>query len=201
MAARTEREIILAHTNHWFRHSEWSVEKFGLELLAPALAAADLVEQLAEPETGAEYMRSRKAWGQRLNRVFNGTAPFPLEWKGVWLQCLPEEYAREALRDCLALFDVPNLRVPAFSPAPVPSVPSRFGELMQEFGQFVAASTPAHNGRYDRNDDPVEVERMLKEGTDAVLAMISELMAIAAGTGRSLPALQLLVSGAEVANV
>lgn len=199
MAARTEREIVLGHTNQWFRHSEWSVEKFGLELLAPALAAADLVDPLAEPETGAEYMRSRKAWGQRLNRIFNGTAPFPLEWKGVWLKCLPEATARDALRDCLALFEVPDLRLPSFSPAPLPSVPSHFGELMQEIGQFVAASTPAHNGRYDRNDDPVAVERMLKEGTEAVLAMISELMAIAAGTGRSLPALQLLVSGEKVA--
>jgi len=175
MAARTEREIVLEATNLWFRHSEWSVEKFAHERLAPALAAADLVEPLAEPADGEEYLRSRKAWGQRLNRIFNGTAPFPLEWKQVWLDCL--------------------------SPSPAAAVPARIGEVMEEVGQFIAAAKPSHNGRYDRNDDPAEVDRMLKEGVDAVFALINELTSVAAGTGRPLPALQLLLNqGKAVAN-
>lgn len=201
MAARTEREIVLEATNLWFRHSEWSVEKFAHERLAPALAAADLVEPLAEPTDGEEYLRSRKAWGQRLNRIFNGTAPFPLEWKQVWLDCLPPAEAKRAQQECLALIGVPNLRLPTLSPSPAAAVPARIGEVMEEVGQFIAAAKPSHNGRYDRNDDPTEVDRMLKEGTDAVFAMINELVSVAAGTGRPLPALQLLLNqGKAVAN-
>lgn len=201
MAARTEREIVLEATNLWFRHSEWSVEKFAHERLAPALAAADLVEPLAEPADGEEYLRSRKAWGQRLNRIFNGTAPFPLEWKQVWLDCLPPDDAKRALQACLALIGVPNLRLPTLSPAPAAAVPARIGEVMEEVGQFIAAAKPSHNGRYDRNDDPAEVDRMLKEGVDAVFALINELTSVAAGTGRPLPALQLLLDqGKAVAN-
>lgn len=201
MAARTEREIVLEVTNLWFRHSEWSVEKFAHERLAPALAAADLVEPLAEPTDGEEYLRSRKAWGQRLNRIFNGTAPFPLEWKQVWLDCLPPAEATRAQQECLALIGVPNLRLPTLSPSPVAAVPARIGEVMEEVGQFIAAAKPSHNGRYDRNDDPTEVDRMLKEGVDAVFALINELTSVAAGTGRPLPALQLLLNqGKAVAN-
>jgi len=201
MAARTEREIVLEATNLWFRHSEWSVEKFAHERLAPALAAADLVEPLAEPADGEEYLRSRKAWGQRLNRIFNGTAPFPLEWKQVWLDCLPPDDAKRAQQECLALIGVPNLRLPNLSPSPAAAVPARIGEVMEEVGQFIAAAKPSHNGRYDRNDDPAEVDRMLKEGVDAVFALINELTSVAAGTGRPLPALQLLLDqGKAVAN-
>lgn len=196
MAARTEREIVLDQTNLWFRNSEWSVEKFASEKLAPALAAADLVEPLDLPETGEDYLRGRKAWGQRLNRVFNGTAPFPLEWLRVWLDCLPETYRLEARRECLALYEVLDLRVPQITPALVPSVPANLGAITTEFGQFIAASRPAHNGRYDRNDDPAEVEQMLKEGAEVVMTMVSELMAIAAGTGRHLPDLLRLVAPA-----
>jgi len=193
MEQQNERDLILQYTNQWFRNSEWSMERFGLERLAPALTACELIEPLAEPETGDEYLKSRRAWGQRINRIFNGSQPFPLEWRKVWLQCMPEEYSRPAWRECLALFDVVDLRVPKFSPNPVPAVPSRLGEVTREFGEFLSASGPAHNGRYDRGDDPSAVDKMLTEGTDAVLAIISELVAIAAGTGRVIPALQGLV--------
>lgn len=196
MERQNERDVILSYTNLWFRTSEWSMERFGSELLAPALAARQLIEPLGEPGSGDEYLRARRAWGQRINRIFNGTQPFPLEWRAVWLQCLPEEHSRPAWRDCLALFDVVDLRVPKFSPSPVPAVPSRLGDVTREFGEFLSASAPAHNGRYDRGDDPVAVDKMLAEGTDVVLALISELVAIAAGTGRTIPALQGLVDKA-----
>lgn len=79
MVARTEREIVLETTGLWFRHSEWSVEKFAHERLAPALVAAGLLEpEVIASATGDEYLRCRKAWGQRLNRIFNGSAPSPL---------------------------------------------------------------------------------------------------------------------------
>jgi len=195
MAARTEREIVLETTGLWFRHSEWSVEKFAHERLAPALVEAGLLEpEVIASATGDEYLRCRKAWGQRLNRIFNGTAPFPLEWKQVWIDCLPEAEARLAQQACLDLIGVPNLRLPTLVQPPSPGTLARMSEVLEEVGQFIAAARPSHNGRYDRADDPAEVDRMLKEGTDAVLALINELVAVAAGTGRPLPALQLLIN-------
>lgn len=195
MEQQTERDIILKYTDRWFCTSEWSMERFGLERLAPALVAKGLIEPLPEPESGDEYMRSKRAWGQKINRIFNCTQAFPLEWRGVWLECMPPELARHAMRDCLALFGMADVKVPSFTPGPEPSVPARLADVTREFGEFLAASTPAHNGRYDRSDDPECVDRMLREGTDAVVALFSELIALAAGTGRSLPAMQDLLGG------
>lgn len=165
------------------------MERFGLERLAPALISCKLIDPMPTAESGDEYMRTRRAWGQRVNRIFSRSQPFPLEWRAVWLQCLPDDISKMAMRDCLAVYDVVDLRVPKFNPGPARSTPSCLGNVTREFGDFLAASGPGHNGSYDSTDDPAAVEKMLSEGAEAVLAMIRELTAVAAGTGRSVPAL------------
>ncbi len=201
MQRETEREIVLRHTNQWFVQSEWNVERFAHELLAPALVADQLIEKALEETDGAAYLRERKAWATRLGRIFNGTSPFPLEWKWTWIRCLPESIAKDVQGECLDLIGVPDIRLPRISPRSRGPVPSDLANVLREFGTFVASATPAHDGDYSLRDDPEAVDLMLREGQDAIEAMISELLAVAAGTGRAFPALrELLRPGKGVAH-
>lgn len=194
MATRTERDIVLQYTNHWFAHSEWSIERFAYELLAPALVAAKLVEDDLEQTDGEAWTRQRKAWATRVGRIFNGTSPFPLEWKWVWVNVLPAEYAAQIRRDCLELIGVLDIRAPIVGPGNISPTQANLGEVIHEFGSFVQAATPAHDGRYCLEDDPKAVDHMLREGADVVSALVTELLAVSAGTGRSVPLLSFLVA-------
>ena len=195
MATRTERDIVLHYTNHWFTHSEWSVERFAHDLLAPALVEAKMIERELEQTDGDAWARERKAWAVRVGRIFNGTSPFPLEWKMVWLGVLPSEYAAQVRRDCLQLFGVLDINLPRSSPGKPSATLSNLARVFKEFSEFVDAATPAHDGRYCTNDDPGDVDVMLQEGFDVIGAVMTELLALAAGTGRSVPMLQMLIAG------
>lgn len=189
---RTEREIVVDQTSRWFTNSEWSLERFASERLAPALAAAGLVDRVGDPDDVDDYLRARKAWGMRVARIFHGTQPFPLEWKWVWLSCLPDEYHRAARQELLAMAGCFDVRLPEFvGGVALSATQARLGEVTRELGEFIAAAHPAHDGRYDRAEDPAAVDRMLLAGAEAMAAMANEMIAVSTGTGRPLPLLLL----------
>lgn len=189
---RTERDIVIVHTRNWFTNSDWSLERFGSERLEPALAAAGLIEDPVAPTDVEGYVRHRKAWGMRVARIFHGTQPFPLEWKWVWLSCLPQSYQRLARRDLLAMAGCFDVRLPEFvSGISLSATQAALGEVTKELGEFLASATPAHNGRYDASDCPEAVDKMLREGADAIAALMNEMIAVSTGTGRPLPLLLL----------
>lgn len=192
MGMRTERDVLIAQTSRWFAHSEWSIDRFALERLAPALSAAGLIDPLGDPQDVADYQRLRRAWGVRVGRIFNESQPFPLEWKWVWISCLPEEYQRRTRQELLAMAGCFDVRLPEFvAGAEVTATTAHLGVVMQEIADFVSAAAPAHDGRYDRNEDPVAVDRMLGEGMELLAALSNELYALSIGTGRPLPVLIL----------
>lgn len=192
MTMRTERDVIVDQTSRWFAHSEWSLERFASERLAVALSAAGLIEELEEPADVETYQKTRKAWSQRVARIFHATQPFPLEWKWVWLSCLPEDYQRSARSELLAMAGCFDVRIPDLvGIVGVPAAKAQLGQVTQAIGEFLAASTPAHDGVYDSTDSPEDVDRMLIEGTEAISAMFNELVALSTGTGRPLPLLML----------
>jgi len=199
MSRTTEREIVLRSTHQWFATSEWNVERFAHDLLAPALVAEGLIEKALEESDGAAYLKERKAWATRVGRIFNGTSPLPLEWKWIWIGCLPERIAADVRRECIELVGGLDIRVPRISHKQTGPVPSDLAGVLQDFGVFVAAATPAHDGCYSLRDDPEAVDLMLREGLDAVMRMISELVAAAVGTGRTLPDLEGLIRSAKAA--
>lgn len=195
---RTERDIVVDQTQRWFTNSDWSLERFASERLAEALAANGLIEPLAEPEVVEDYVKSRKAWGTRVGRIFHGTQPFPMEWKWVWLGCLPEEYQRAARTELLAMAGCFDVRLPELvGGLGFESTRANLGELTQEIGEFLAAAGPAHDGHYDHRDNPAEVDEMLLKGADAMAAMFNEMVSLSVGTGRPLPLLLLAKPGAR----
>lgn len=196
-ATRTERDIVLHYTNQWFTHSEWSIERFAHELLAPALVGAKMLERELEQTDGETWAKERKAWAIRVGRIFNGTSPFPLEWKMVWIGVLPSEYAAQVRRDCLELFGVLDINLPRTAPTAPSATPSNLARVFKEFSEFVASATPAHDGCYSTRDNPAEVDVMLQEGFDVIGAVMTELLALAAGTGHSVPMLQMLMAGSR----
>lgn len=192
MTMRTERDVIVDQTSRWFAHSEWSLERFASERLAVALSAAGLIEELEEPADVETYQKTRKAWSQRVARIFHATQPFPLEWKWVWLSCLPEDYQRSARSELLAMAGCFDVGIPELvGVVGVPAARAQLGQVTQAIGEFLAASAPAHDGVYDNTDSPEDVDRMLIEGTEAISAMFNELVALSTGTGRPLPLLML----------
>lgn len=191
MTTRTERDVIVDQTSRWFAHSEWSIERFASDRLAVALSAAGLID-LEEPADVETYQKTRKAWSQRVARIFHATQPFPLEWKWVWLSCLPEDYQRSARSELLAMAGCFDVRIPELvGVVGVPAARAQLGQVTQAIGEFLAASAPAHDGVYDNTDSPEDVDRMLIEGTEAISAMFNELVALSTGTGRPLPLLML----------
>ncbi|WP_087693535.1 hypothetical protein [Pseudomonas sp. PE-S1G-1] len=192
MTMRTERDVIVDQTSRWFAHSEWSLERFASERLAVALSAAGLIEELEEPADVETYQKTRKAWSQRVARIFHATQPFPLEWKWAWLSCLPEDYQRSARSELLAMAGCFDVRIPELvGVVGVPAARAQLGQVTQAIGEFLAASAPAHDGVYDHTDSPEDVDRMLIEGTEAISAMFNELVALSTGTGRPLPLMLL----------
>lgn len=185
---RTERDVVVDQTSRWFTNSEWSLERFASERLAPALQAAGLIEPVGDPEDVNEYLRARRAWGMRVSRIFHGTQPFPLEWKWVWLSCLPDHYQQDARHELLALAGCFDVRLPEFSGlVGISAAAARLGEVTKEIGEFIASASPAHDGRYDHADDPAAVDQMMQQGVEAIAAMTNELVALATGTGRPFP--------------
>lgn len=192
MTTRTERDVIVDQTSRWFAHSDWSIERFASERLAIALSAAGLIEPLEEPADVETYQKTRKAWSQRVSRIFHATQPFPLEWKWAWISCLPDDYQRSARSELLAMAGCFDVRIPELvGLVGVPAAKAQLGQVTQAIGEFLAASVPAHDGLYDHTDDPADVDRMLIEGTEAISAMFNELVALATGTGRPLPLMML----------
>lgn len=193
MPGRNETEIVLHHTAVWFQNSEWSMERFAHDLLAPALVAAKLLAPLEDPLEGDVYLKQRKAWGQRIARIFHGQQPFPLEWKWAWVSQVPRPYQQEMLDDLLAMAGCLNVPIPELRTiAGVKATAARMGTVLGEFGEFVtAAALPSGDGHYSRQDCPNAVTEMLDKGIDAVQALLAELQALAAGTGVQLPALDL----------
>jgi len=188
MAAKSEKDIILAHTAQWFQNSEWSMERFAHDLLAPVLEADGHVEGLVGPQDGESFIKARKAWRQRVDRIFNGALPFPLEWKWSWINAMAEPFRSEALKD-LQLFAgmIPVVRPDLRHVNGVHSSKARIAEVMIEVAEFFQASAPAaEDGRYDR-DDHAHAADMVEKGLEAVGAIISEIKAVAAGCGFDLP--------------
>lgn len=95
MCHKTETEVVLEHTAQWFQNSEMSMERFAHDRLAPALVAAGLIEENPAPQDAEAFTKGRKAWRQRVDRLFNGSQPFPLEWKWVWINSVDEPFRTE----------------------------------------------------------------------------------------------------------
>jgi hypothetical protein len=188
MQHSTETEILLKHTAQWFQNSEMSMERFAHERLAPALSAAELIDAKPAIVDGESYEKFRKAWRQRVDRLFNGAQPFPLEWKWHWINSVDEPFRTEIKNDLQILAgNLPVARPDLRAINGVESTGARIAQVMIECGEFFqAAAKPAEDGRYCR-DDRESAAEMIEKGFEAAGAILSELVALAAGAGVTLP--------------
>lgn len=199
MKLRTEDQAIIDYTRRWFENSRESIESFATNLLIPALEDAGLadVDHDSVESSASAYTRWRRAVSMRVGRIIRGDQLFPLAWKWVWIGCLPPEYQLELRRELMAMAGSLYVSIPTFSTAPGQSDQSsrakaQLHRLSQEFGELLQNAQPAHNGRYDINDDPCAVDRMMKEAIDLVEVVLSEVAAVSRGTGRPLPRMRMI---------
>ncbi|WP_298727346.1 hypothetical protein [uncultured Pseudomonas sp.] len=188
MQHSTETDIVLGHTAKWFQNSEMSMERFAHDLLAPALEAAGLIEEAQKPQDAEAFTKGRKAWRQRVDRLFNGSQPFPLEWKWAWINCVAEPFRTEIKNDLQIMAGMlPVARPDLRAVNGVESTRARIAQVMIEVAEFFqAAAEPAEDGRYCRDDRGAAAE-MIEKGFEAAGAILTELTALAAGTGVTLP--------------
>lgn len=194
MKSLTEDKVIIRHTRQWLETSQWSIETFATTLLIPALEDAGMakVDRDSVESSAAAYTRWRRAESMKVGRIIRGSQPFPLAWKWVWVSCLPADVQREATRELVAMAGSLYVPIPKFCAMNPHSTRSRLDRMSQEFGELLQYAAPAHNGRYDANDCPVSIDRMMKEGVDLIEAVTAELVAICKGTGRQLPRIRMI---------
>lgn len=187
MCHKTETEVVLGHTAQWFQNSEMSMERFAHDRLAPALVAAGLIEEIPAPQDAEAFTKGRKAWRQRVDRLFNGSQPFPLEWKWVWINSVDEPFRTE-IKNGLQIMTgmLPVARPELRAIKGVESTRARIAQVMIECGEFFqAAAEPAQDGRYCPEDREAAAD-MIKKGFEAAGAILGELTALAAGAGVTL---------------
>lgn len=192
---RTEDQVIIDHTRKFFENSPYSIETFATSLLIPALEDAGLanVDHDSVESSVAAYTKWRRAESMKVGRIIRGQQHFPLAWKWHWINCLPAPYQLEIRREMMAMAGSLYVAIPSVSAAGKPmAAKAAVDRISQEFGDLFAHSAPAHDGRYDINDDPLQVDRMMKEGVDLVEAMLAELAALSRGTGRQLPRMRMI---------
>lgn len=187
MCHKTETEVVLGHTAQWFQNSEMSMERFAHDRLAPALVAAGLIEEIPAPQDAEAFTKGRKAWRQRVDRLFNGSQPFPLEWKWVWINSVDEPFRTEIKNDLQIMAGMlPVARPELRAVKGVESTRARIAQVMIECAEFFqAAAEPAQDGRYCREDRAAAAE-MIEKGFEAAGAILGELTALAAGAGVTL---------------
>ncbi len=192
---RTECDVIIKATLDWFTNSRESIESFSTIHLIPALERQGMMEvNREEVERNTEnYMRWRRSVSMKVGRIIRGDQPFPLAWKWVWISLLPEQHQTEARRELMAMAGSLYVPIPRFTAVnEQPRAKSQLHRLSQEFGELLQFSQPAHNGGYDQNDCPAQVDRMMKEAVDLVEVVLSEVAAVSLGTGRPLPRFKMI---------
>ena len=196
MGKITECQLIIAATRQWFENSSESIESFATAHLIPALEDAGMaeVDRDSVESSAAAYTRWRRAVSMRVGRVIRGHVAFPLSWKWVWVGCLPESYRVELVRKLIAMAGSLFVEIPKLSGTADSLVrsKSRLHRISEEFGELLQNATPAHDGFYDLNDDPVLVDSMMKEAMDLVEVVLSEAAAVSRATGRPLPRTRMI---------
>lgn len=188
--ATTEDQIIIRHTEEWFKATSWNINQFAEKRIIEALEAEQPESERFDEKTASA--KEYKSWitkkKQQVVRALDGTTSFPLHWKWLWIACLDEPYRSRCRADLLALAGVMDIPLPSSaipqSPAGSP-VRANVADLMREVADVLEAASPAHDGVYSFDDDGEASDRMCDELLDVINACTREVAAIQAGTGRS----------------
>jgi len=179
----TEDKIIIDHTSRLLQDTPWSIERFAIELLTPRLEALELSDETNITKAD-EYQRWKTAKGVQVGRILRATMNFPMSWKWAWVDSLPEPYHSECRKDLLALAGVLDVPVPNIKSTKCGcATKSNLAEMMREFADVVASSSPAQDGVYDANDNKADTQKYTDEIIDVIEVLHRELFAVFQGTG------------------
>jgi len=179
----TEDKIIIAHTNRLLQETPWSIERFATELLAPNLEALELSNETKITQAD-EYLRWKTAKGVQVGRILRATMNFPMSWKWAWVNALPEPYHSQCRKELLALAGVLDVPVPQIKSTKCGcATKANLADMMREFADVVASSSPAQDGIYDDNDNKADTQKYTDEIIDVIEVLHRELLAVFQGTG------------------
>lgn len=168
-----ESTIIIEQTLEWFSNSNENINTFAVDILAPKLGKMF-------PETPKEYEDSVTALRRQVRRYLGGSHPFPLAWKWVWLDCLPNKYRNKALSKICGIHGFLDTLPPIENGT---GCDASFDELMHNVATMVSESAPAHDGKYDQNDQRDAADRYIDSMLTLAVGCIDEARKVHAGTG------------------
>lgn len=185
-AAKTEDQIIIEHTEAWFKKTGWNENQFAEKRMIPALELELPESERFDEKTATvvEYKKWMTSKKQKVARALNGSTTFPLHWKWIWIACMDEPYQSACRSDLMAVAGVMDIPMPSYRPqASTGPVRANVADLMRETADVLEAASPAHDGVYNCDDDVDATNRLCDELLDVANAVMRELAAIEAGTG------------------
>jgi len=185
-AATTEDQIIIQHTEAWFKKTGWNENQFAEQRIIPALEQEKPEPERFDEKTASvpEYKKWITSRKQKVARALNGSTTFPLHWKWIWLSCMDEPYRSACKADLLALSGAMDIPIPVYAPkASGGPVRANIADFMRETADVLEAASPAHDGVYCRNDDIQAANNLCDQLLDVMNVCSRELAAIESGTG------------------
>jgi len=183
-----EDEIILRHTRRLFAETTWTQNRFINDRLLSEMARAGFIDP--EPTDVDAFEKWSGNNRRNIINVFTGKTNFPLRWKWVWVNCLPDSHKIPCKKELQALTGSLYVPMPAYTSYRMPSA-SLLPDLIREFSEVMRDSSPAQDGYLSPEDSLESVQLYADQIADLLEASMRELINIQQGTG-IMPARQVM---------
>lgn len=168
--------VVYAYTDKMLNETAMNANSFAMHVAENyfAMTAPHKHDKKAVPlrmGTGDDLADAMKANGQALRRYMDGTVKtLPADLEDAWVLSLPEPYRSDCERDLAARRGMLPVRLAHIAPD---ADTAGIGSLMTDFGQLVAALTPAiADGVIDERDRP-HARKIVDACQDVVIAAVT----------------------------
>ncbi|MFV0576089.1 MAG: hypothetical protein ACK5NC_11850 [Vibrio sp.] len=176
----TFSELIIRYVDSYLESTNTKRDTFVKESLLPLLIEYGF---LKEPENAYEFTRWQARHCKSVQRQLKQEISINVDWFPIFLLALPDDYKQAAKAEVcgfLGSYFVPMTLNSKVTPEPTEAGLSL---LSKEFGDVLHKATPAMDGVYDDQDNPLAVQQYANELQEVAAAAIAELGRIYQGTG------------------
>lgn len=176
-------ELAIRHISAYLDETGTVHNRFIRTDLIPALISSE-VSDIDEPTDADEYEKWIHRQIKRLSRYITGENKMPADWILPAIGALPEEYKHKATIELCGMIGTHYVPITLTGlHSDKTQTQSNLANMAKEWGDVLKQSSPALDGKFDENDNPVDVQHYANEVAEAVASLMTELSAIYKGTG------------------
>lgn len=177
---KTFSDLIIRHVDAYLEGTNTKRDTFVKESLLPLLIEYGF---LVEPENAYEFSRWQARHCKSVQRQLKGEISINVDWFHLFLLALPTDYQQAAKAEICGFLG--SYFVPMTLNSKVTPEPTEVGLslLSKEFGDVLHKASPAMDGVYSDQDNPVAVQQYANELQEVASAAIAELGRVYQGTG------------------